>query len=592
MKAKFSGAGIKGFFLEHGEKVVVGVSVLCLLLFVYKAIGRPTLDPTKSNDRLDKQAANAEQHINRLPYAVASVPKFVVPPVAPPAALTDIDPIKPLVWPPKPKRSDPSLFVVEDLRGVGGVGAFAMAGSVPAEAAPAPAPPGPGKRPVRGGGGLLGGGAAAAAAAAPRPGGENAGIPQGRYYVVVTGAVPYLKQLDEYNRRLLVPAVGDKNSGKDQPNYLLASVERAEITDPNTPEAGLKYVLINNGRTATEERARWASEAPEVAAAESINPVLAWPLPPLMLRQWSFDEVAHPQVAPATTEAEAAAGVVPAQGAPNAVVPPDEVFDPNGNTKTVKPKVEEAKVEPADKRGPENLLFRFVDFNVAPGKYYRYRVRLYLKNPNYGEPPMNLEKPNPAALNYVATDWSKPSPAIGIAPITRLLAVAVKPATTFLKDTTAKIGISTFDMTRGVEAVQTFDNLSLGSIANFTSKVDVISPTTGTPITLEDFVFTTNSQLIDLRGGDPIVPKDKLTEPAELLFSDDRGNISVHTESDDRGYLEAKLEEVKVAEAPAPAAGGALDAALGGLPAAAPGVRRPAAKRGGLLPPPTGPRRR
>ncbi|SFJ46542.1 hypothetical protein [Planctomicrobium piriforme] len=33
----------------------------------------------------------------------------------------------------------------------------------------------------------------------------------------------------------------------------------------------------------------------------------------------------------------------------------------------------------------ELLLFRYLDFNVEPGKAYRYRVRLVLKNPNFGK---------------------------------------------------------------------------------------------------------------------------------------------------------------------------------------------------------------
>lgn len=33
----------------------------------------------------------------------------------------------------------------------------------------------------------------------------------------------------------------------------------------------------------------------------------------------------------------------------------------------------------------ELLLFRYLDFNVEPGKTYRYRVRLILKNPNFGK---------------------------------------------------------------------------------------------------------------------------------------------------------------------------------------------------------------
>jgi hypothetical protein len=55
----------------------------------------------------------------------------------------------------------------------------------------------------------------------------------------------------------------------------------------------------------------------------------------------------------------------------------------------------------------ELLLFRYLDFNVDPGKTYRYRVRLVLNNPNFG----HLTSEADGEASVVAgetreTDWS------------------------------------------------------------------------------------------------------------------------------------------------------------------------------------------
>ncbi len=53
------------------------------------------------------------------------------------------------------------------------------------------------------------------------------------------------------------------------------------------------------------------------------------------------------------------------------------------------------------------LLFRYLDFSVKPGRYYRYRARVELKNPNFNKP-VNEVKHNTIKTGlYRRTPWSK-----------------------------------------------------------------------------------------------------------------------------------------------------------------------------------------
>jgi hypothetical protein len=55
------------------------------------------------------------------------------------------------------------------------------------------------------------------------------------------------------------------------------------------------------------------------------------------------------------------------------------------------------------------LLFRYFDFDVEPGKAYRYRVRLILKNPAYNLPPELAMLPQVVQGETRATEWSEPT---------------------------------------------------------------------------------------------------------------------------------------------------------------------------------------
>jgi hypothetical protein len=55
------------------------------------------------------------------------------------------------------------------------------------------------------------------------------------------------------------------------------------------------------------------------------------------------------------------------------------------------------------------LLFRYFDFDVQPGHAYRYRVKLVLDNPNYGQPPEAVIHPDVAQGLDRETPYSKES---------------------------------------------------------------------------------------------------------------------------------------------------------------------------------------
>ena len=40
------------------------------------------------------------------------------------------------------------------------------------------------------------------------------------------------------------------------------------------------------------------------------------------------------------------------------------------------------------------MLFRYIDFDIEPGKSYRYRVKLVLRNPNFGTPVDQVNTPS------------------------------------------------------------------------------------------------------------------------------------------------------------------------------------------------------
>jgi len=210
-------------------------------------------------------------------------------------------------------------------------------------------------------------------------------------------------------------------------------------------------------------------------------------------------------------------------------------------------------------------LIRFNDFNVEEGRKYRYRVKVYVEDPNY--PSDHYAAPSlagldPAAQNRVrdletkdaksgkakstalASDYSVASDVVTLPPAEWFYAGKVNPGTDkfypHLGTGTALTVVQ--DVTKHVDVPGKFE-ISRGSTLNFTlEKLDVIHPAYGEKRKLEKYTFQTNAVVADLRGGQEIPPlnqarDDGLTAPGEILYVDAAGNMNVRDEADDVEYF-------------------------------------------------------
>ncbi|MCA9067684.1 MAG: hypothetical protein KDA84_02090, partial [Planctomycetaceae bacterium] len=87
----------------------------------------------------------------------------------------------------------------------------------------------------------------------------------------------------------------------------------------------------------------------------------------------------------------------------------ERMMNPNGEDGFQMPTGDLESMLSSTAQIPEYLLFRYMDFDVEPGKAYRYRVKLKLTNPNYGELADNLAAENVGKGKFRFTPWSEPS---------------------------------------------------------------------------------------------------------------------------------------------------------------------------------------
>ena len=63
MKISFKKLKFKEMLIEHVEKIVLGLAVVCLLLFVVSAVKREKLPSEQEPDNLKSDVQRAQQHI-------------------------------------------------------------------------------------------------------------------------------------------------------------------------------------------------------------------------------------------------------------------------------------------------------------------------------------------------------------------------------------------------------------------------------------------------------------------------------------------------------------------------------------------------
>ena len=537
---------VRKFFLEHSEKVVLGGVIACAVVIVYLALVQESFSKTPKD--LEKSAVLAGDHIKNNDPAPPESCELVDYETSVLLSLEETD-VGPYEWdkaidreifPPSRPRGVPKLYQVEKLRGVSGAGPFTTQVV---------------RQPAGG----------RAAATGKRPSGRPGNVIRGQRWVVLTGLVPVDQQAAAFER--YYRDCVQSNPKTDVAEYLYFSVERAEVTASADP-AQLQWISRHVGNaSAAQTKAGQEKFRPgkEIVDKQYINETLVFPLSELAGRPWD-ESVAYPPVIPLPVEAADPAS----RGKPGLRAPgtPDEPGDdvPYGTpTEEPQPNIGEVPgpetVAKQETDGPRYMLFRFFDFSVEPGKRYRYRVRLWLDNPNYGVNPLHLKDVDPSVLpkgttgettelsrsKWLWTDWSDPTDVISVPRDTRLLAVSVMPSVRVAAPPTGKMMVVKWVNDYGKWAHMEF-SATRGKVVNFpdchypevrearpgrddddTPKRPAATDAIGSiPV---DYI--TDALVLDMRGGKRRFGDLRLDDPGEILVLDADGALVLYNEVDD-----------------------------------------------------------
>ncbi len=392
-----------------------------------------------------------------------------------------------------------------------------------------------------------------------------------KYWAMVTGLVPVRAQKKAYGEVFENAASYDPE--QDLPKYLGYIIERAEVTSGDMQN--LQWTVVKKDESFMNE---WTDEMAETVMSEFVHPTFVMPLGPRVGTNWE-PYVGHPKIPFEPTRNQLHGGgpmgpergrMGPERGAMGpmrgngfrggfeqrmAVDPrggfasgeeEEEAsgFD-EGGRRRIEQGVEEESPEERRRKlevvalirerqiiGVDHMLFRFCDFTVEPGKQYVYRVKLGLVNPNRGIPVKYLKRRELADPKPKTTDYSEISPIAAIPFGDKILAGSVTPPTV-IKEPTVDVRI--VQVKKNVEAeVPMSGPLLRGAKANFLGKTtQFIDPRTN-EVTEYKGDFETDAVVLDMRGGRPVLIKDKtMTEPGELLVLDRTGKLTAMHEFDD-----------------------------------------------------------
>ncbi len=624
----------KSLLLAHGEKAGLAVVGLLVLFFLWSAIGQEGLPDSQEPEDLMQLAEAARGHIERTEWE-AHPQRPELPQIGTIMPRLALDPYKtqqvydPPIFPKKLKRADPQLLAPIELEVDAGYGAFAMHDPT--------AVPSASRSPRRQvnprAGGLFG--------RLPRQGiveempliegedlvDEPLGRPLpawfpvqgvqpdesdkivGRRWIVLKALVPITKQVEEFERVFRDAEGYDPQA--DRPVYLAFFVERSEGT-----EGSWQPLATVTGTYVQRETDQWSksAEVREVVDERYVHPRLTFPLGPLVMDNWG-PEVSHSKVPLAPTEDELRAMLeqqAPDEQQPEAPkedVPLFEQFrlNPHAEEEDPRGRGPRRSLPPARRRSvdrgmgdgalagiadqlppAEELLLRYFDFNVEPGKQYRYRVRLVMRDPNFHRSTGD-EEPQVLPIKYLEksvvdrisaqeermrpfrfTEWSAASP-VASPPLEQgVLAGQVDPPPPgrFNDRPKATVLVRTFDMNTGMEMAAERE-MGRSATARFITEVEAVDPHQRQLIKLKQYSFDVDATLVDLRGGNRIGSRDaSLVEPGELLILGPDGTLRVRSQVEDRAYVQTHrdlvsdagaLEEGTLFEGAAPPDAGLLD---------------------------------
>ncbi len=267
---------------------------------------------------------------------------------------------------------------------------------------------------------------------------------EGKYFVSVMALVPLKKQLDLYNAAFKDRA--NYIEARDYPRYVYFSVERREKAVDGTWSEWEQPVNVNKERL--NAQTRWAFRPDEVIPPEYMDPVLTFPIPPILLfdpAEWArhseipkyepmdmyggqeaemlpeeLDPLMNQEISDAPGEIPFTGGnMMDGGGYPSPYGTSGGGYPGGGypgqgrmvNGRMVITPPEGMIQKPSGAGGPggggsyeggggypggggnygnamfdaENKMFRFFDTSVQPNKTYQYRIQLWLEDPNMPE---------------------------------------------------------------------------------------------------------------------------------------------------------------------------------------------------------------
>ena len=590
---------LKTLFAQHVEKLLLGAMALVALLLVYSGFSKESLDTDP--ERVRAEINRAQGSINSSTWAEVKQERQPEPDRFDQQATQDtisIDlasyamntPLHPRMQEQSKRRSDPDLLAPFDLEVKPGYGAIAIklvgreaniAGLVDRNSPDTrPLPPGV----VQGRG-------------ETRLGGNY----EGRFFVAITGLVPYKKQFDLYVEAF--KGAAEYDGERDVPQYLGLMIERAELQ----PDGSLgPWQTVDTIQGMLREPTTWEGREEERASRDYVLSGLTMPLPPLVLRdisQWAHHS-SVPLVRPEDVgrgeggraeggrEAEGQATETDAGGPSWLNRGGPSGGEERGRSARGAPS-ETAAVESGDYResavpllNVDNGMLRYFDFTAQPGKAYQYRVQALLDDPNN---PAEGPKPSISSCEtdvvvrrqaatepFRHTPWSEPSQAVFVPSGEQVLASSATAASTIAVGPNRRVRVerkATDEPTIKVLTLTWKNNgpydvavpidVARGAVLNGSiAKAEAIDPTVGRVRILTDYQYVTNAMVLDIYGGFPL--GGDLAAPGFMLVRTADGRLDFHAEMDEVDQVERNTippdeEEMLRADEPRVEEGGPVE---------------------------------
>lgn len=456
----------------------------------------------------------------------------------------------------------------------------------------------------------------------------------GGHAIVVQAVVPWEKQFEEYRRCL--EKSQDFRVDRDVPFYIFFVVERADVTaDPNADPATLKWAVPKgdkvpnyNYSAARKESDRWAGFPNEVLDAEYLDRALTQPAPPFIFRDLTAAMV-HPDIPRVDLFDPAAENAKKNEDKPKVLGPLGEELtgtdqrnpyggqemgrDGSGRSLAVFTHMKHGEnvfgkagegggmAYPGGSSGGQILnvekiaesvrkykLLRFTDVTVEPGHLYRYRVKVWVEDPNHPyaattsvsrDPSLqSLDEKVKVRLKEVAvqeqkraatdpsrsrifhreSDWSPPSEPVGLPSVDHYYAATVKPPVfgpvrddrplVMSKESEAYMVAIQWDDEKAVDVPGVAAKVKRGTSLMFKpKKVEVKHPISTQVQELDSYKFELPAVVADIRGGEPI-GKAKLAAPGEILVFDAEHNWHFLNDTDDIDGVERNVWDKSLLE--------------------------------------------